>query len=183
MRICFFGAANSGKSTTAAYIYSELSSRGLSAALVPEYVKERAFAQVFIQGVDQLEIFGKQIWLEDLPISAGIDYVVCECPVLLGTFYAKKFGCWFWKNLYEMATEWEKQNASINVFLVGAGLEYDCRGRYGNKEISRKFEDELLAFLEEHYKENSNPLVRFQSKDREEILKFVLRKIEEENVR
>lgn len=182
MRICMYGAANSGKSTIAAYIYSELSSRGLSAALVPEYVKERAFLQTLIYGVDQLEIFGKQIWLEELPISAMIDYVVCECPVLLGVFFAKKFGCWFWKNLYDIATEWEKRNLSLNIFLVGTGLAYDNRGRYGNEEISRKFADELLEFLEEHYKNGDNPLFKSQSQNKEEILKFVLRKIEETNV-
>src|SRR5687768_13907488 len=87
-RFNFLGGAGSGKSTTSAWIYSELKQRNISVELVREYVKNWAYQNRKINDFDQVYITGKQLNAEYLLLSNGVKNTVTDCPVLLGAIYS-----------------------------------------------------------------------------------------------
>ena len=79
-----------GKSTTSAFLFYLLKSSGLNAEMVREYVKEWAWEGRVPSAFDQIYLLGKQVRKESM-LLGKVDYVVTDCPVLIGSLYAQKF--------------------------------------------------------------------------------------------
>jgi len=82
-RICLFGGPGCGKSTTAAYVYSQLKRLGCSVELIQEYVKAWAYEKREVTSFDQVYLLAKQIRMEDLALRNGVKFVVTDSPVYM----------------------------------------------------------------------------------------------------
>lgn len=88
--VSLFGGPGTGKSTSAAYIFSQLKMRGHSAELVAEYAKTWAWQGRKIGPFDQFYLFGKQVHYESR-LLGKVDFIVTDCPVAMGQIYARKY--------------------------------------------------------------------------------------------
>jgi len=173
-RICFFGGPGSGKSTTAAYIYSQLKKFGCSVELIQEYVKAWSYEKRTVSSFDQVYLLAKQIRMEDLVLRNNVDLVVTDSPVSMSTCYAKAYGFAAWKSLIELSIEFEKQYPSLNLFLDRRDTEYEAHGRYQTKEEAIEMDKiikELLISGEESFQ-------ILDCRDLEKILSVVIENVD-----
>lgn len=78
MRICFIGGPCSGKSKTAAWIFSELKERKISVEHVTEYVKSWTYIRRNVKEFDQIYIFAKQQQMEYKFLSNGVKNIITD---------------------------------------------------------------------------------------------------------
>ena len=177
-RINLLGPPCCGKSTMAAIIFSEMKKMHYEVEKPSEFVKEWTFLNrnARIGSHEQTFIFGSQQNLEEIRLLAGIDYVICECPIILNTFYAKMLKCPVWQEHYEMCKKYELDYPSINIWLDRnmKKEEYKQNGRFQTYEEMLALNEQMHNFLKEFCGEQ---LVDIRYNDEEAIMKYILEKI------
>lgn len=86
MVVNLFGVPGAGKSTGAAYIFSQLKMKGVNCELVTEFVKDKVWENTEEVFKNQAYIFGKQ----SFKISRcydKVDVVITDSPLPLSVFY------------------------------------------------------------------------------------------------
>lgn len=140
-----FGAPGAGKSTGAAYVFSQLKMRGINAELVTEFAKDKVWegSQAVFQ--NQAYIFGKQ-YFRISRLQNKVDVVITDSPILLSTFYNndKTISTEFDALVTKVFSSYE----NLNVFIDRV-KQYNPAGRFQTEEESNALSKELLAFLEE----------------------------------
>ena len=81
-----FGAPGAGKSTLAAYIFSNLKMKGVNAELVTEFAKDKTWEKNFSALKNQAYMFGKQ-WYRITRCQSDVDVIVTDSPLLLNILY------------------------------------------------------------------------------------------------
>ena len=135
-RISFCAGPGAGKSTSAAWLFSELKIRSYSVELVSEYVKMWSYQKRTVNEFDQCYIAGKQLYYEYRFLSQGVKNVVTDSPIILSSIYAK-INCkdiQISAPLRQIALEFEKKYPSIIIFLERKDKPYFQEGRYQNYE-------------------------------------------------
>ena len=84
--INLFGAPGAGKSTGAAYIFSELKQRGINAELVTEFAKDKTWEGNFLALSCQEYVFGKQSY-RLARCREDVDVIVTDSPLPLAIIY------------------------------------------------------------------------------------------------
>ena len=84
--INLFGAPGSGKSTGAAYIFSQLKMRNVNCELVTEYAKDLTWEGRTLSLNCQEYIFGKQSFRMKR-CRDKVDVIITDSPIPLGIFY------------------------------------------------------------------------------------------------
>ena len=84
--INLFGQPGAGKSTGAAYIFSQLKLRGINAELVTEFAKDKVYEETKEVFNNQIYIFGKQ-YFRMSRIAKKVDVIITDSPLLLSSFY------------------------------------------------------------------------------------------------
>lgn len=143
MRINLFGGPGSGKSTTAAYIFSRLKKMGYSVEQVSEYVKAWAYQKRSVEKFDQVYIFGKQMQCEYKFLNNGVEHIITDCPVLLSYIYSVLYKTGLGPSILQIIKEYERDHPSINIFLKRGNKPYDTKGRYQTYEQAKEL-DELI---------------------------------------
>ena len=82
-----YGAPGAGKSTGAAYVFSQLKMRGINAELVTEFAKDKVWEESKAVFQNQAYIFGKQ-YFRISRVQDKVDVVITDSPILLSPFYA-----------------------------------------------------------------------------------------------
>lgn len=149
--INLYGGPGCGKSTSAAYLYYVLKSRGVNAELVREYVKDWAWEKRQIGTYDQLYFSGKQIRKEALLLGKA-DVIVTDSPVLIGAYYAGRYasrtiaaGCVAMaKAFYEQA---RADGHRYEHVVLRRTKAYNPAGRYQTEEQAREIDDGLRTLL------------------------------------
>ena len=86
--INLYGAPGAGKSTGAAYLFSQLKLAGINAELVTEFAKDKAWEESKAVFENQVYLFGKQ-YFRMSRVDVKVDVVVTDSPLLLSSYYNK----------------------------------------------------------------------------------------------
>lgn len=144
-RINLFGGPGSGKSTTAAKLFSELKLLRKSGKirqnveLVTEVVKPWAYAGQTPVGWDQLHLFSEQLRREELYLRNGVDIVITDSPLLLNWVYSDQAKLSFTSEIYNMVWQFEEKYPSLNYFIKREG-DYVNNGRFQTLDDSKNLD-------------------------------------------
>lgn len=149
--ISLFGGPGSGKSTSAAYIFSLFKNKGYVAELVQEYVKTWAWEGRKIDTYDQILFAGKQVKAESR-LFGVVDLIVTDSPVWLSAFYAHRH-CppVLYQGVEALVRSFYSQSeidghTHIPVFM-NRSKPYVPKGRYETEEQAVEIDGEMRKFL------------------------------------
>lgn len=172
-RISLFGGPGSGKSSTSAFLFSELKARGFSIEIVTEYIKFWTYISRKPESFDSVYCMAKQLHKEDTILRGQTKLTITDSPLMLQCFYS-----WYHNEhgsvpMEELEKEVEEIYPSLNIFLTRGDYVYDNNGRYENFEQAKQVDVSLRAFL------NSKKVnyLDFTCNDKIKILDYVLEKI------
>ena len=142
------GGPGSGKTTTAARLFADLTIHNVDIEPVHEYVKHWAIEKRHVGGFDQNYIHAKQIYAEER-LLRHVGHIVTDSPLLLCAYYSMRNGFRGYKHLIEMSKEFENEYPSINIFLDRNGISYVPSKRYQSEfeagEVDREMEGMLQS--------------------------------------
>lgn len=137
-----FAGPGAGKSTGAAYIFSQLKMVGVDAEYVSEFAKDKVWegnnevfkCQFYITGKQAFKIsrcFGK------------VDVIVTDSPIALGAIYADTDGL-----KKACVDEFNKYNTNMNVFIKRV-KKYNPNGRHQTEAEAREIDETMHKDLDE----------------------------------
>jgi deoxyadenosine/deoxycytidine kinase len=173
MRINFLAGPGAGKSTTAAWLFSELKLKHYSIELITEYVKSWASQNRSVSPFDQVYLFGKQMQYEYRFLNVGIKNVVTDSPLVLSCVYSDAYNpeLKLGEKMWPILKEYEKSHPSVNIYLERGNKKYNTEGRYQTYEGAKEIDVLVRNFIDKHCK--NVHYVDFS--DRESILKLALK--------
>lgn len=138
-----FGVPGAGKSTGAAYIFSQLKMNGVNAELITEFAKDKVWennAKVF---KNQLYLFGKQSFRISR-VEDEVDVVITDSPLLLSIFYNQTpvLGENFNKVVYDVFSSYDNIN-----YLIHRTKPYNPSGRMQTEEESNALAQPMVNLL------------------------------------
>ena len=138
-----FGSPGTGKSTGAAYIFSQLKMRGINAELVTEFAKDKVWEESKAVFNNQAYIFGKQ-YFRISRCADKVDVVITDSPLLLSVVYNNDpvLGEDFNNVVRKVMNNYNCKN----YFLVRTKV-YNPVGRFQTEEESDAIADDILALL------------------------------------
>jgi len=144
------GAPGAGKSTGAAYVFSQLKMKGINCELVTEYAKDKVWEEDTTALNNQAYVFGHQLF-RLTKLEGKVDVVITDSPILLSIIYnkdVKRLGPAFnevVKNCFESFD-------NINFFIHRV-KPYNPAGRLQTEEESDKLSEDIrLCFA--YYKQD-----------------------------
>ena len=148
-----FGAPGAGKSTGAAYIFSQLKMRGINAELVTEFAKDKVWEGSKAVFDNQAYIFGKQ-YFRISRCADQVDVIVTDSPLLLSILYnndevlgdpfnAEDLGGTFDAVVRKVAKKYNSKN-----YYLKRVKDYNPSGRFQTEEESDKLATELRHLLD-----------------------------------
>lgn len=140
-----FGAPGAGKSTGAAYIFSQLKMLGINAELVTEFAKDKVWEESKAVFNNQAYIFGKQ-YFRISRCADKVDVVVTDSPLLLSVVYNTDpvLGEEFNQVVRKVMDSYDCAN-----FYITRTKEYNPVGRFQSESESDAIADEIQQLLEE----------------------------------
>ena len=139
-----FGAPGAGKSTGAAYIFSQLKMRGVNAELVTEFAKDKVWEESKAVFNNQAYIFGKQ-YFRISRCADKVDVVITDSPLLLSLVYNNDpvLGEEFNEVVRKVMNSYDCRN-----FYLVRTKDYNPVGRFQTESESDAIADEIQALLE-----------------------------------
>lgn len=141
--INFFGSPSSGKSLRAAETFVTLKKCGYNAELSREYAKEKVYERNDIAIACEPLIMANELYNIEKLIDAKVDYIICDCPILIPSFYNKTRS----KTFELFALELFNQFDNYNFFLRVNPDNFQSEGRIHNLKESLAIEQKMLNFL------------------------------------
>lgn len=139
-----FGVPGAGKSTGAAYIFSELKMHGVNAELVTEFAKDKVWEENEEVFKNQAYIFGKQSY--KLSRCANkVEVIITDSPLPLSIFYNndKNLTENFNKSVMDVFNSYNNLN-----YLLLRNKPYNAIGRHQTEEESDALKKPLIKLLE-----------------------------------
>jgi nicotinamide riboside kinase len=167
-----FGGPGTGKSTTAARLFSDLKALRINSELVREYVKDWAWGERRITPLNQIHFLGEQAYRESL-LYGKVSAVITDSPLMLCAFYQQHYSDQSY--LLDTTKAFMRHSSSlhdvrhVNIFLIRT-KEYDKSGRFETEEEAIEIDKSLFNFLSSN--DEIHAVVRFDEYD--SILKEVL---------
>lgn len=139
-----FGAPGAGKSTGAAYIFSQLKMRGINAELVTEFAKDKVWEGSKAVFENQAYIFGKQ-YFRISRCADQVDVIVTDSPLLLSILYDndEDLGGTFDAVVRRVAKKYNSKN-----YYLKRVKDYNPSGRFQTEEESDEIAIELKRLLD-----------------------------------
>lgn len=140
------GAPGAGKSTGAAYIFSQLKMAGVNAELITEFAKDKVWEEnreVF-KADNQLYVFGKQFYRMSR-CKDKVDVIVTDSPLLLSILYnhSEVLGEDFNKVVLNVFNSFNNMN-----YLILRDKPYNPKGRHQSEAESDALVRPLTDLLE-----------------------------------
>lgn len=139
-----YGAPGAGKSTGAAYIFSQLKMRGINAELVTEFAKDKVWEGSKAVFENQAYIFGKQ-YFRISRCADQVDVIVTDSPLLLSILYNndEDLGGTFDAVVRRVAKKYNSKN-----YYLKRVKDYNPAGRFQTEEESDEIATELKRLLD-----------------------------------
>ena len=141
--INLFGAPGAGKSTGAAYIFSQLKMAGVNAELVTEFAKDKVWEESKEAFNNQAYIFGKQ-YFRISRCENKVDVIVTDSPLLLSLIYNTDSR--LNEAFNDMVRNVFSSYNSLNYYIMRT-KPYNLIGRNQTEEESNEIADEVLNLM------------------------------------
>lgn len=138
-----FGVPGAGKSTGAAYIFSQLKMKGINAELITEFAKDKVWENNEKVFKNQMYLFGKQSFRISR-VEDEVDVIITDSPLLLSIFYNQNpvLG----ENFNNLVSDVFNSYNNIN-YLVTRIKPYNPAGRHQSEEESKALEEPMVKLL------------------------------------
>lgn len=138
-----FGVPGAGKSTGAAYVFSNLKMQGINAELVTEFAKDMVWENNTEVLKNQAYIFGTQSFRISR-CQNKVDVIVTDCPLLLTALYNRDpiLGREFNNVVANVFRSYNNVN-----FLLDRAKEYNPIGRLQTEQEAQSLRTPLLDLL------------------------------------
>lgn len=169
-----FGAQGSGKSTTAAYVFSRLKMLGYSCELVTEVAKDLVWDGNRVGIETQLYVSGSQLY-RLARLDGKVDIVVTDAPLLLQAVYYDINKCPNVKEFQDI--EYESFMKYINLnYVLPCPKSFEDIGRVGYSDPNEKIHNMMIQLLN-NYNVDYKCIVDRDLSTLELIVKDVMRTI------
>lgn len=172
--INFWGGPGCGKSTTAAWLFSELKTKGqvgYSCEYVTEFAKDLTWEKNKRALECQEYVFGNQSWRMER-VRNKVDVIITDSPLPLSIMYNKRLNSkWFSNVVMEVFDSYD----NINIYLKRP-VFYRTEGRNETEKDAEYLDKQILNFLLKHDIQTKS----FDVEDenfREKLLEYVLSEI------
>ena len=140
-----YGGPGSGKSTTAAGIFSELKMLGLNTELVTEYAKDKVWEKHEAILDNQIYVFAKQ-YHRLFRLTGQVDVIVTDSPILLSTIYNKDRTT-LGRSLDNLVIEAYHTFNNVNYFL-NRTKKYNPKGRLQTEDEAKELDTQINSMLD-----------------------------------
>lgn len=140
-----FGVPGSGKSTGAAYIFSQLKMAGVNVEIVTEFAKDKVYEESKAVFENQAYIFGKQYFRITRCIDK-VDVVITDSPILLSSFYHTDKNDILGNKFDDLVLDVFNKHDNINYYIERV-KPYNPIGRFQNESESDALNPVMLNFL------------------------------------
>ena len=140
-----YGGPGTGKSTTAAGVFSKLKMAGVNAELVTEYAKDKVWDKHLSILDNQIYIFGKQ-YHRLFRLLNQVDVVVTDSPLLNSIVYNQRE---YKTELDTLVLKVMRSFNNLDIFLNRV-KEYNPKGRVQDEDGAKMIDIAIINMLEEH---------------------------------
>ena len=138
-----YAGPGAGKSSSAAYIFSMLKMRGISAEYVTEFAKDKTWEENQLALNCQFYVSGKQAF-RLARVNGKVNVIVTDSPLVLGAFYSSD------KYISDACVEESKKYPwQLNYFIERKDHKYDPNGRNQSYEESKEIDIKVKNLLAE----------------------------------
>lgn len=143
LMVNLFGAPGAGKSTGAAYIFSQLKIRNVNAELVTEFAKDKTWERNKKALENQMYMFGKQLF-RITRCQDDVDVIITDSPLLLNIIYNHNpiLGEEFNNLVFKIFNSYNNLN-----YYIKRVKKYNPLGRNQTEEESDQIADKVLKML------------------------------------
>jgi nicotinamide riboside kinase len=175
-RICLYGGPSTGKSTTASGLFAQMKMAEYSVEFVQEYIKFWTFLKRPPVGFDQVYVFGKQVYQEDVTLRSGVRLIVTDCPLWVTAYYAYRNQTIGNQELLEIARKFEEEYPALHIFLKrDEDVSFKAKARFHNEEESKAIDLDMEDFMSKEVDYHILP-----TKDIDAVFGFVKERLDNE---
>lgn len=159
--INLFGVPGAGKSTGAAYIFSQLKMKGVNAELVTEFAKDKVWEDNTEAFKNQAYLFGKQSYRLSR-CRDKVECIVTDSPLPLSIFYNNDPS--LTENFNKSVMDVFNSYNNINYLLLRT-KPYNQIGRHQSEEESDKLKAPMVSLLNDRnitYTETTGDIEGYQ---------------------
>ena len=142
--INLFGGPGTGKSTGAAYIFSQLKMAGVNAELVTEFAKDKVWEENKEVFKNQAYIFGKQ-YFKISRCADKVDVIITDSPLLLSIIYNDNpvLGDSFNETVKSVFNSFNSMN-----YILSREKEYNPVGRNQTEDEAKEVDIQVKELLD-----------------------------------
>lgn len=143
--INLFGGPRTGKSTGAAYIFSQLKMAGVNAELVTEFAKDKVWEENKEVFKNKAYIFGKQ-YFKISRCADKVDVIITDSPLLLSIVYNDNpvLGDSFNETVKNVFSSFNSMN-----YILSREKEYNPVGRNQTESEAKEVDVQVRAMLDQ----------------------------------
>lgn len=141
-----FAGPGAGKSTAAAYIFSQLKMKGVNCELITEFAKDKTWEKNYSALRCQEYVFGKQSYKMDR-CRDQVDVIITDSPLPLGVFYNQNpvLGPHYEHLVMDVFNTYDNVN-----YFINRKKPYNPVGRNQTEEEAKEIDVRIKKFLQVH---------------------------------